>query len=816
MNGTGKLDAMRTQVRIGALCLALGCESQSTPVDTDTDDEIVVPNQDLDGDGYGEDEDCNDGDAAIHPNAVETCDGTDNDCDDEVDEDVTTNYYLDLDGDGFGNPNVVVADCSQPSGYVTLSSDCDDDNGDIYPGAAEFCDEIDNDCDDEVDENLTETVYIDTDGDGYGNPDWSDEACASVSGWVADGTDCDDGDAEIHPGAEEVCDQQDNDCDDSSDEGVTTTFYADNDGDGFGDDNETTDDCAAPEGYAANSGDCDDTDESIRPYAVEICDSLDNDCDSFIDDEDTGLFDGEDWYADDDGDGFPDADDVIVACDMPSSYLAAGSDWDCDDEDGAVHPQAEETCNETDDDCDGLIDDDDTLADGAGETYYLDYDADGLGGADFTVETCDPPSGYVQNNDDCDDTDATDNVDSDGDGDLDCIDIDDDDDGLRDEWDADALDETVIRGPNAGLGTLGAWTVSVDETIGSWSAVTSEISLGDSAIYVDDDTIFQEGDEVLLWSPQGDGAGLQQLVFVAATSTGTLTIEPPVNVEFDSGSETVAVHVPHYTTVTIEEDATLWADPWSTAGLGLVAFRATDSIDILGTIDASGAGFGGGPSVSGNVDEPDQGESHGGTGTAGEPTANGGGGGAYPARPFNADCGGGGGFGTDGEAGTKVDGSDVTDGGGEYGDTSFSDWHLGSGGGAGSPDTSSGGDDTGNITGSGGDGGGLIALFAGESIEITGIVACDGSDGGDATASGGSLGGGGGGSGGRLVLSAPEVTISGVATALGGAGGASADTVSAPAGDAHGGDGGDGRVLIQSDDIDGESTPAASEEAWVE
>ena len=109
--------------------------------------------------------DCNDGDAAINPAATEVCDGVDNNCDTFIDEGCVT-YYQDSDGDTYGNPAVSTTATSQPGGYVTDSTDCDDGNASINPGATEVCNGVDDNCDTVVDEGCP-TLYRDVDGDGY-------------------------------------------------------------------------------------------------------------------------------------------------------------------------------------------------------------------------------------------------------------------------------------------------------------------------------------------------------------------------------------------------------------------------------------------------------------------------------------------------------------------------------------------------------------------------------------------------------------------------------------------------------------------------
>ena len=95
-----------------ALCLACGGDPKTLSETGALSDDVL----DADGDGYYSDEDCDDYNSLIHPGATELCDGFDNDCDNAVDEDVTTSYYADNDSDGFGDPSIVIEACSQPSG----------------------------------------------------------------------------------------------------------------------------------------------------------------------------------------------------------------------------------------------------------------------------------------------------------------------------------------------------------------------------------------------------------------------------------------------------------------------------------------------------------------------------------------------------------------------------------------------------------------------------------------------------------------------------------------------------------------------------
>lgn len=155
-------------------------------------------------------------DTACVPSA-ERCDELDNDCDGVVDNNATDmdTWYEDFDGDTFGATPITA--CEKPPGTVNNAEDCDDSNPNISPGAAEICNEMDDDCDawiDEEDPSLSDgiTLYADADGDTYGDPAAAFVTCDPLSG-TANYGDCDDSDGEIHPSAEEICDEIDNDCD---------------------------------------------------------------------------------------------------------------------------------------------------------------------------------------------------------------------------------------------------------------------------------------------------------------------------------------------------------------------------------------------------------------------------------------------------------------------------------------------------------------------------------------------------------------------------------------------------------------------------
>ncbi|MBN1335016.1 MAG: FG-GAP repeat protein [Deltaproteobacteria bacterium] len=378
--------------------------------------------RDADEDGYGDPKDtiltctppegyvadgtdCDDGDATVHPDAPEYCDTIDNDCDGFVDEDGLDPYpfYLDADGDGFGDPAITVEDCAPPEGYADNPDDCDDTDPAVHPGADEMCNGYDDDCDAMVDEDAVDapTWYYDSDGDGYGNPLDSVVACDAPRRYVADATDCNDLDRSSYPGAPETCDGEDNDCDGSTDEDAVdaSTFWADADGDGYGDAAVTVEACDIPEGYASNDDDCDDTNADVFPGADEYCNGYDDDCDDDVD-EATAV-DATTWYLDYDSDGYGSSEVTRIACDEPSGYVSNADD--CNDRRADIYPDAPEYCDDDDNDCDGEVDEGTPLD---AETWYADTDGDGYGDPDTSTVSCDRPAGFEDNGDDCDDSDG--------------------------------------------------------------------------------------------------------------------------------------------------------------------------------------------------------------------------------------------------------------------------------------------------------------------------------------------------------------------------------------------------------------------------
>ncbi|HCH62435.1 MAG TPA: hypothetical protein DFR83_06500, partial [Deltaproteobacteria bacterium] len=231
-------------------------------------------------------------------------------------------------------------------------------------------------------------------------------------------------------------------CSDSTapDESKTTELEAEDDtqdGDGSGDIDEDGD--GDGDGFAADE-DCDDTRADVNPSAVEVCDGIDNDCDGAIDPSSSA--DASEWFFDGDGDGFGHAAISERSCTPPVDHVDNSDD--CDDTDAEVHPEATEVCDagDTDEDCNGFADDDDSGVDATTTTrWHIDGDGDGFGDeADAGSLFCDDPStastDYVTDTSDCNDSDeainpAATEV-------CDASDIDEDCSGLADDEDPGA------------------------------------------------------------------------------------------------------------------------------------------------------------------------------------------------------------------------------------------------------------------------------------------------------------------------------------------------------------------------------------------
>ena len=341
--------------------------------------------------------------------------------------------------------DVEIEDVDNDGDGFTADVDCDDDNADINPDASERCDGLDNDCDgliddddDSIDLSDAPLFFTDGDDDGFGTGSGI-AACAAPENTVDNDLDCDDGNADINPNANEVCDGFDNDCDalvddqdDSIDTSTMMTGYTDSDGDGEGDPNSMTTACVLPDTLVLNADDCDDDNATIATSAVEICDGIQNQCnasalpseemdddgDGYVecsiadsgwqgdstvlggddcDDGNAEFFAIADWFYDDDGDGFGDDSTLFVTCvPPPNGYVLQGGD--CDDSNEYTHPNATELCDGVYNDCNDM-----NFAFVGAPADETDNDGDGF------VECTIDPTGWSGSNtvvggDDCNDS----------------------------------------------------------------------------------------------------------------------------------------------------------------------------------------------------------------------------------------------------------------------------------------------------------------------------------------------------------------------------------------------------------------------------
>ncbi len=447
-------------------------------------------------------------------------------------------FFRDDDGDGFGRDDRARPACAVPDGFTAQGGDCDDADAAAFPGSVERCGGGDDDCDGTADEEAVDPPawFADADGDGYGDAAITAVACDVPTGHVADATDCDDTDAGVNPGADEVCGGVDEDCSGEVDDDPVDTawWYPDADADGWGDDAGATAACVGPEGWATVGDDCDDLDPAVHPEAEERCDALDRDCDG---DATADAIDPSTWYVDGDGDGYGVPRLTQTACEAPVGYVA--TDDDCNDRAAAIHPGAPEFCDTVDHDCDGETAEDDSED---ASTWYADADADGYGDASAATLACTAPPDHVADDTDCDDAELAIHPGAD---EL-CTGLDHDCDGAVLE--ADSVDATPWYADTDGDGFGDASTVastSCDTTApAGTTADACDCDDTDATANPDgldcDEVACPSGGEVWI----DDSCGLREISATLGTGTGTapeLAIDEATTVSFCAGTHFVRI-----------------------------------------------------------------------------------------------------------------------------------------------------------------------------------------------------------------------------------------------------------------------------------
>jgi len=373
---------------------------------------LAVPEGDYSADRSG---DCDDTDAGVHPDVKESCNGRDDDCNGLADDASPVgceSYWVDADADGHGTGEPLCLCKAAGQFTATTADDCDDANPAIHPGTGETCgDGRDDDCDGQIDEAGAAGCtawYVDADQDGHGAPGEGLCLCKATGPSTATTSDdCDDSMASTAPGAPEVCaNGRDDDCDGSIDEEDCqgcTTYFQDQDADGYGVAGDSKCLGAPADGYTAvRDGDCEDGDATIHPGAAEACDGKDQDCDGTTDPEGAGgcfVF-----FDDADGDGWGASGGAGRCLCKATGTNTATTGGDCDETNVGIHPDATETCNGLDDDCDGDTDPAGTMGCTA---HYLDLDRDGWGTSSSKC-LCGPSGDWVASRSgDCDDGDPS-------------------------------------------------------------------------------------------------------------------------------------------------------------------------------------------------------------------------------------------------------------------------------------------------------------------------------------------------------------------------------------------------------------------------
>jgi type IV pilus assembly protein PilY1 len=169
------------------------------------------------------------------------------------------NCFKDNDGDGYGDLTTT-GECVE--GFVDNSTDCDDNDSNVYPGQGNCV-----------------ICYLDADHDTYGDPNNKVGLDTCSGDYVENNEDCNDQKDSVYPGAAELCNTSDDNCNGAIDEGLTTKYYLDSDGDGCGMEDNFMYSCNPPSGYSTENCDCDDTDAGRFSGNVEVrCDGIDQDC----------------------------------------------------------------------------------------------------------------------------------------------------------------------------------------------------------------------------------------------------------------------------------------------------------------------------------------------------------------------------------------------------------------------------------------------------------------------------------------------------------------------------------------------------------
>ncbi len=248
-------------------------------------------------------DDCDDTRPLVNPSRHENCDTAyDDNCDNSLDALNALNcvqWYRDRDGDGFGHPTQSQCRCASAGEHVVLAPrnrDCNDQNANIHPDAAEVCNGIDDNCNSAVDEGgvcPVLTYYCDLDGDTYVSKAASGQCsaylCVPAGCSPTAGTDCNDADSRVRPGTAENClTAYDDNCNTLTSEqnaSGCTWYYQELDGDGFHDGTTASQCWCAPVSPYVSSvgGDCDDTNRFVFPGAKELCNGDDDNCDGLVD-----------------------------------------------------------------------------------------------------------------------------------------------------------------------------------------------------------------------------------------------------------------------------------------------------------------------------------------------------------------------------------------------------------------------------------------------------------------------------------------------------------------------------------------------------